>query len=164
MNFHRISEDDMLNGNGLRIVLWLAGCNHQCPECQNPETWDPHGGSLFTLRDSLQVLSDLGHDHIKGLTVSGGDPLFPENRSEVTLLCETVKRLYPQKDIWCYTGYHWDEVKDLPMMQYIDVLVDGPYQKELRDVQAHWVGSRNQRIIDVHRSIEQGSVVLYEEI
>lgn len=164
MNYHRITYDDMLNGEGLRVVLWVAGCDNHCLECQNPETWAPEGGQIFDASAYVELISLFSKDYVKGLTLSGGDPLFKDNIATVETLCRLCKEQMPDKDIWCYTGRLWEDVKDLPAIRYIDVLVDGPYQKDLRDVQAHWVGSRNQRIIDVRQSLASNSIVLYESI
>lgn len=161
MNYHNITYDDMNNGDGLRAVLWVAGCDHCCPECQNPVTWDPDDGLMFGL-DAWEELEDLlDKDYISGLTLSGGDPLFEGNREDILTLCELVKASFPNKTIWLYTGYCYEDIKDLPVIEYIDILVDGPYVKELRDTKLKWRGSSNQRVIDVQKTIELGQIVLW---
>ena len=160
MNYHNITKDDLRNGDGLRVVLWLAGCDHHCPGCQNPITWDPDGGLKFDSDALQELLDDLDHDYISGITFSGGDPLHPNNRDYVTTIASFVKELM-NKTVWIYTGYLWEQVKDLPVMQYVDVLVDGPFMQDLADVKYHWAGSTNQRVIDVQKSLKTCEVVLW---
>lgn len=160
MNYHYITKDDMLNGDGLRVVLWVAGCNHNCPECQNPETHPINSGKLFDENVLDELLSSLNHPYIEGITFSGGDPLHPLNKETVTNIAKVVKEEFPQKTIWLYTGYEWEQVKDLLIMQYIDVLVDGEFVKELKDTTLHWKGSSNQRVINVPKTLKMNKVVL----
>ena len=152
----------MLNGDGLRVVLWVAGCNHGCKGCHNPITWDIHGGIPFDEAAKQEIFAEMEKEHIAGLTFSGGDPLHPENRAEVTALARELRTKYPEKTLWMYTGFTWDEVDDLPVMQYIDVLVDGEFVQALLDTQLHWKGSSNQRVIDVKRTRKIGKVVLWD--
>ena len=147
MNYHNIKHDDMNNGDGIRVTLFVSGCSHHCKGCQNPETWSINSGVLFDLDAFFEICDELEKDYVSGLTLSGGDPLHPINCKTITKLCKFIKRYYPHKTIWCYTGYQYAQVKDLDAMQYIDVLVDGEYVEELRDVNAHWVGSTNQKVI-----------------
>lgn len=164
MNYHGIETDSMLNGDGLRVVLWVAGCEHHCKNCQNPETHDPKGGERFTIETLVELLNYVSKDHIAGLTLSGGDPLYPDNITTVSTICEVVKHAHPDKITWVYTGYTWEQVKKLPLMQHIDVLVDGRYIEELADVKYKWAGSTNQRVIDVQKSLELGGVVLHKGV
>ena len=161
MNYHNITKDDMLNGDGLRVVLWTSGCNHHCKNCQNPITWDENGGLPFDKEAEDELFEALDKSHISGITFSGGDPLFPGNRSEVMRLAKKCKEKFPNKTVWSYTGYLWEEVKDIEGIENIDVLIDGEYKEELGDNNLHWVGSSNQRIIDVKKSLETGEVVLF---
>ncbi|MBR1471046.1 MAG: anaerobic ribonucleoside-triphosphate reductase activating protein [Lachnospiraceae bacterium] len=154
MRYHNITHDDMLNGDGLRVVLWLAGCNHCCKGCQNPITWDPQGGLLFDEAAKQEIFDQLSKSYISGLTFSGGDPLFPGNRVDVRKLAEEVKRSFPEKTIWMYTGYDWDDVLHYPVMQHVDVLVDGEFKQEQFDGNLLWKGSANQRVIDVQKSLK----------
>lgn len=146
MRYHNITKDDMLNGDGLRVVLWVAGCEHHCRGCQNPVTWDPDGGLEMTTDEMQEIYEQLRKDYISGITFSGGDPLHPANRECICIIAKWVKYLFPAKTIWCYTGYLLEEVKGLPVMQYIDVLVDGEFVQELADPQCKWRGSTNQRV------------------
>lgn len=153
MRFHNITKEDMLNGEGLRTVLWLAGCEHKCKNCQNPITWDICGGLLFDEAAKEELFESLKPDYISGITFSGGDPLHTQNREEVGRLIEEIHEKFPDKTIWAYTGYLWEQVKDLWFMKYVDVLVDGPFKEEVKDVNLHWVGSANQRVIDVKKTL-----------
>lgn len=161
MRYHNITHDDMLNGEGLRAVLWVAGCTHHCENCHNPITWDINGGILFDDAAERELFIEGGKGYISGITFSGGDPLHPDNRDQVTRLAKKYKEKYPNKNIWLYTGFLWEAVNNLPVMQYVDVLVDGRFVEELKDPQLHWRGSSNQRIIDVQAALEKGEVVLY---
>lgn len=152
----------MLNGDGLRVVLWVAGCTHGCKGCHNPITWDIQGGIEFDEAARQEINAEMEKDYVSGLTFSGGDPLHPENRKEITALARELKQKYPDKTLWMYTGFSWDEVDDLQVMQYIDVLVDGEFIMALKDDQLHWKGSSNQRVIDVKKTRECGHVVLWD--
>lgn len=163
MRYHNITKDDMLNGEGLRVVLWVAGCSHGCPGCHNPVTWDIHGGIPFNEEAWEEIQEELKKDYVSGLTLSGGDPLHPDNRQEIGSLAGRVKELYPQKTIWLYTGYLWEEIEELPWLRAVDVVVDGEFMIDQKDGSLHWKGSANQRVIDVKRSLEQGRAVLYQE-
>lgn len=151
----------MLNGEGLRVVLWVAGCDHGCKGCHNSITWDPNGGIPFDTAAQKELFDALNHDYISGITLSGGDPLYIGNREDVTNLSKTVKERFPDKNIWLYTGYRWEEISALPIMNYIDVLVDGRFVEDLKDTKLHWKGSFNQRIIDVQKSLKNSSLYLY---
>lgn len=162
MNYHNITKDDMLNGEGLRVVLWVSGCSHHCKNCHNPVTWDPGGGLLFDESAKKELFGDLSKPYISGLTLSGGDPLYPGSRAEVGALVREVKSRFPEKNIWLYTGYTWEAISDLEFLPWIDVLVDGKFVEGLKDTKLHWKGSKNQRVIDVKASLEQGQAVLHE--
>ncbi len=162
MNYHNITTDDMLNGDGLRVVLWVAGCNHYCKHCQNPETWDVGGGIPFDETAEKELFEKLSKPYISGITFSGGDPLHPFNRSEVFRLIRKTKELFPEKTIWLYTGYNWEEIHHLEGLENIDVLCEGEFIDELKDVNIHWVGSSNQRVINVKETLKTGNIVLHE--
>ena len=161
MNYHNITHDDMRNGDGLRVVLWVSGCNHHCPGCQNGLTWNPDDGIPYDRAAWAEIEEQLQKDYISGITFSGGDPLYPGNRDQIAAIAKHIKERYPQKTIWLYTGYLWDEIKDIPWLMYVDVLVDGPYMESLRELTYHSAGSTNQRVIDVQKSLELGQVVLW---
>lgn len=161
MRYHNITKDDMLNGSGLRVVLWVSGCVHCCPQCHNPITWDPNGGLPFTDAQKQEIFQELDKDYISGITFSGGDPLHIRNITEVTALAREITQRYPEKTIWLYTGYLWEEVKDQEIAGYLDVLADGEFQIEKKEQGLQWVGSSNQRVIDVKKSLEQGRVILW---
>lgn len=148
MRYHNITKDDMNNGDGLRVVLWVAGCEHHCKGCQNPCTWDKDSGVPFSEDAKKELYNQLEKAYISGITFSGGDPLATYNRDEVITLMKEIRENFPNKTIWCYSGYTIEELKDAGCnLNYIDVLVDGRYVEELRDVTYHWAGSTNQRIL-----------------
>lgn len=160
MRYHNITKDDMLNGDGLRVVLWVSGCEHKCPECQNPITWDICGGLEFDEEAKNEIFEELSKEYVSGITFSGGDPLHMRNRRDTGKLIDEIAQKFPDKTIWLYTGYEWQDVKDLQFMRNVDVLIDGRYIKELRDVKLPWRGSSNQKVIDVKKSLELNKIVL----
>ena len=160
MRYHNITKDDMLNGDGLRVVLWVAGCEHHCANCQNPVTWDINGGIPFDETAKKEIFDELEKPYISGVTFSGGDPLHMLNRSEIGKLVGEIREKFPQKTIWIYTGYEWNYVKDLDFMSKVDVLVDGKFEEALKDVRLPWKGSANQKVIDVKKSLELDQIVL----
>ena len=162
MRYHDITKEDMLNGDGLRVVLWVSGCDHGCEGCQNPITWDPEDGLLFDESARSEIYEQLEKDYISGLTLSGGDPLYAGNRTDLEILLKDIKSQFPQKTIWLYTGYLWEQICDLPMMKYLDVVVDGRFILAESDNTLYWKGSRNQRVIDVQCSLKLGYAVLHE--
>ena len=155
MRYHNITKDDMLNGDGLRVVLWVAGCSHCCKECQNPITWDPAGGLPFDEAAKQEIFEQLDKSYISGITFSGGDPLHAANRLDVRNLMAEIKQKYPDKTIWLYTGDVWENIMYYAIMQYVDVLVDGGFQIDKKDNKLLWKGSSNQRVIDVQKSLKQ---------
>lgn len=161
MNYHNITTDDMLNGDGLRVVLWVAGCEHHCRGCQNPITWDPCDGLSFDVETERELFEELQEPYISGITFSGGDPLHPNNRDTVIRLATIAKNLYG-KTVWLYTGYDWEDICNLPGIEEIDVLVDGKFIQELADINYPWAGSTNQRIIDVRKSLKYGCAIRYK--
>lgn len=160
MNYHNITVDDMLNGDGLRTVLWVSGCDHHCRGCQNPQTWCENSGIAFDDRAKAELFEALSRDYMTGVTFSGGDPLMPCNRETIAELIHEIRKTLPNKTIWLYTGSLFEEIRDLPFISEIDVIVDGPYVEALRDVQLHWKGSANQRVIDVKKTLKSGQIVL----
>ncbi len=163
MRYHNITKDDMLNGDGLRVVLWVAGCSHCCQDCQNPMTWDPNGGLAFDESVKQELFAELDKDYIAGITFSGGDPLHGSNRYEVKQLAREIREQYPDKTIWLYTGDEWENIKSESIMKYLDVLVDGEFEADKKDNQLHWRGSSNQRVIDVQKSLQEDKVILHDK-
>lgn len=168
MHYMQIDKTSISNGLGVRTVLWCAGCNKQCKNCFNPETWDFNAGKVFDDRAKQFLFEQLSKPYIKGLTLSGGHPLEKPNRSDIYFLLKEIKKKFPLKDIWMYTGYTWEDVENVREIQhilcYVDVLIDGPYIEEQRDITLAFRGSKNQRIIDVQKTLQQGGIVLYENI
>lgn len=184
MNYHNILHDDMRNGTGLRVTLFLSGCNHYCKNCQNPQTWDCTGGIEFDFAAEEEIFEQLNKNYISGITFSGGDPLHQNNLKGVLELCKKINEKFPNKNIWLYTGYTWEnlieefnEYKCTPfargadewLTRYeiilkCDVVIDGRYIESLSDIKYHWAGSTNQRVIDVQKSLEKGDIVLWELI
>ena len=151
MNYQNITHDDMLNGSGLRTVLWVSGCNHHCKGCQNPVTWNPEDGLPFDETAKRELWSYLDADYCSGLTLSGGDPMFPDNRAEVLALVKEFRKRYGQtKTIWMYTGYQFRDISYHPILDYIDVIVDGEYIESQRNTMRLWCGSDNQIIYEKH--------------
>jgi anaerobic ribonucleoside-triphosphate reductase activating protein len=167
MNYCGITNVDIANGTGCRVVLWISGCTHNCPGCHNPETHNYVFGKKFTSDTVKEICNLVNKPYIKGLTISGGDPLDRniEDLIEIFALCKTVKEKYPEKDIWIYTGYTYEyfyiDDKDVEnkkrkdicheIFKYCDVLVDGSYKEELRDLSLPFRGSSNQRIIYLNK-------------
>lgn len=166
MNYHNITKDDMLNGSGLRVVLWVSGCEMRCIGCHNPETHDPNSGIPFDKQAEDELFEALKPDYISGITFSGGHPLIECNRPEILRLIKKFKQLYPNKNIWLYTGYTWEEIQDMPdckqIVDLVDVLVDGPFILYQKDTTLHWKGSKNQRVIDVQKTLDKNEIVLYD--
>ncbi len=163
MRFHNITKEDMLNGDGLRVVLWTAGCSHSCKGCHNPVTWDAEGGIPFDEAAWQEIAGELGKKYISGITFSGGDPLYLQNRKDTEALIRRVRAEFPDKTVWLYTGFTWEEIKELPFISLVDTLVDGRFVEELKDSTLKWRGSSNQRVIDVKKSLNGDRLVLHAE-
>lgn len=191
MNYHNITYPDMNNGSGLRVVLWLSGCSHRCKGCQNPQTWDADSGIPFNKLAKEELFRELDKDYISGLTLTGGDPLFESNLDGVLDLVTEVNERYntpqdtneirlssPQKSIWLYTGFIWEEIrkgnmedglkygdwtKRAKIITECDVMIDGRYIDLQRDISLPWRGSKNQRVIDIKKTLQKGEVVLYSK-
>ena len=168
MNYEKIDKCSVSNGTGIRTVLWVSGCDIHCRNCQNPQTWDFNSGIPFTDDTMQEILYDLSKPYIKGLTLSGGHPLDPHNAPKVLEIVKRVKMVFPNKDIWIYSGYIWEDIiKDKTLreiLKYTDVLVDGAYVDELRDISLAFRGSSNQRLIDVKKSLAENKIILWEEV
>ena len=173
-NYHQIRTDDMLNGDGLRVVLFLSGCNHHCENCHNIETWDECSGYPLTSEACADIIAELKKDYISGITFSGGDPLHPNNVDLVNSLIAYIRTHFPDKTIWLYTGYTLEDIyrsaddscsetlKRLNIVMSVDVLVDGKFEQALADVNYPWAGSTNQRIIDIPNSLKAQQIILYK--
>ncbi len=205
MNYLKIDKEDVCNGEGLRVVLWLSGCSHKCKWCQNPQTWNANSGIPFDESAKEELFKELDKDYISGLTLSGGDPLFESNLDGVLELVAEVNKQYnstqyivdddknnhnilnanankirlssPEKSIWIYSGYTWEEIrkgnmedglkygewtKRAKIITECDVLVDGRYIDSKRDISLAYRGSSNQRLIDIKQSLQKGEIVLWQ--
>lgn len=162
INYATIKRCDIADGPGVRVSLFVSGCRNRCKGCFNSETWSFSHGQPFTEDTISEILDALSPAYISGLTVLGGDPFEPENIDGVTELCKRVRSERPELTIWVYTGYLYENLKDLEIFDYIDVLVDGPFVESKRDLMLRFRGSANQRIIDVLASRRAREVVLYE--
>lgn len=160
MNYSKIKYFDIANGPGIRISLFVQGCPIHCPGCFNQETWDFNGGKLFSVGTERMVMDSIT-EHIAGLSILGGEPLCNENIPAVSGLVKMFGLNFPNKTIWLWTGYEWDQVKDYPIMSYIDVCVAGPFDVTKRDLRLKWCGSSNQQVIDVKKTKQTGKVTLY---
>ena len=161
MRYNLIRKMDISNGPGIRVSIFMQGCAFHCKNCFNKETWDFKGGKEFTNKTINEVLDLCSKEHIKGLSILGGEPMHPDNIDGTTRLAKAFKEKYPEKNLWIWSGFKFDEdLKDKDVLNYVDVLVDGVYQDELHDPTLKWRGSSNQRVIDVQKSIKIGDVVL----
>lgn len=162
MYYSALKKTDIANGVGIRVSLFVSGCDMHCKGCFNPETWDFKNGEPFTPSTMRQLLAALDHDHIDGLSILGGEPLHLHNINTVKTIIRIVRENYPEKSIWVYTGYKWETVKD--WITGVDVLVDGAFIEDQKDLKLQFRGSSNQRIIDVKKSLAAGEVVLWEDL
>lgn len=153
MNYITIKKNDLMNGVGLRTVLFVSGCHHHCPFCHNPESWTFDSGQTFTSKTMTSLLSSLDNDLTDGLTISGGDPFAPENIDQVEDICRQVRRRFPDKDTWIYTGYDFDDLKGTRIVldRLVDVIVDGEFKNDLKDNSLHYRGSSNQHIMMLNK-------------
>ena len=173
MNYATIKNCDIANGPGVRVSLFVSGCTHRCKGCFNAVAWDFDYGQPFTQRTIDEILAMLAPDYVKGITLLGGEPFEPENQPAILDLLRQVKKQYPDKSVWAFSGYLFD--KDIlsgrlgpreiteEYVSYVDVLVDGPFVEEKKDLSLRFRGSSNQRIIDVPASLPKGEVVLWED-
>lgn len=167
MNYADIKNADVTNGPGVRISLFVSGCPHHCPGCFNPETWSYDYGEPFAEQEVEKIIGMLDAPYIQGLSLLGGEPLAPKNQAAVLDLSKQVKGKLPGKDIWCYTGYLYEDLLDgrvgehsQELLSYMDVLVDGRFREEFKDIRLRFRGSSNQRIIDVPKSLMEGRVIV----
>lgn len=173
MNYADIKKFDIANGPGVRVSLFVSGCTHHCPGCFNPETWDFNYGIPYTLKTEEEILNAVSPDYIKGLSLLGGDPLEEANSAALLPLLRKFKAKYPNKTVWCYTGYSYKEeilCGKLPNMaqvqeflSYIDVLVDGRFVEAKKDLSLRFRGSSNQNLIDLKQTLATGETVLWSD-
>lgn len=162
MNYGAIKNLDVANGPGVRVSLFVSGCRNHCDGCFQPETWSFDYGKEFTSETFQELMKLCCNPHVAGLSILGGDPFETENLDTVMTICYRFKLLFPKKNIWVWTGYLWEDIKDFYIMKYIDVLVDGPFVKNLKNLMLPYCGSENQRVIDVKKSLESDSIVFYK--
>ena len=172
MNYADIKRIDVANGEGVRVSVFVSGCNHHCKGCFNECAWDFNYGNKFTEKQEEEVLKDLDHDYISGLTLLGGEPLEPANQEGLLPLVKKAKEKFPDKKIWCYTGFDFekdvvgkmakqsDTTKEL--LKYIDVVVDGKFEEDKKDLKLRFRGSSNQRILDVQESLKENKPIEYK--
>lgn len=162
MRYNLIRKMDISNGPGVRVSIFMQGCSFHCKNCFNPETWNFEAGKEFNNETIEEVLNLCNKNHIKGLSILGGEPMHPSNIEGTTKLAKAFKEKYPNKNLWVWSGFKFDEeLKDKEVLNYIDVLVDGTYNDELHDPTLKWRGSSNQRVIDVQKSIKNNEITLF---
>lgn len=172
MYYGNIKKYDIADGEGVRVTLFVSGCTNKCKGCFQPETWDFCYGQPYTEETEKEILEAMNNDYIQGLTLLGGEPFEPDNQRVLVTLLRNVKETYPDKDVWSYTGFVYDkdlvpggrrytEVTD-EMLSMIDVLVDGPFVEEKKNISLSYRGSENQRVIDLKKTLQEGKVILYE--
>ena len=163
MRYNIVRKMDISNGPGVRVSVFMQGCEFHCKNCFNPETWDFEGGKDFNNDTIDEVLELCDKDYVKGLSILGGEPMHPRNIEATTELAKAFKEKYPNKNIWVWSGFKFDEdLKDKEVMNYIDVLVDGRYSDELHDPTLKWRGSSNQRVIDVQKSLKNNNIIEFK--
>ena len=160
MKYSLIRKMDLSNGPGVSESIFMQGCQFHCKNCFNKETWDFNGGKEFTEETINKVLELSEKDEVKGLSILGGEPMHPVNIEGTTKLAKAFKEKFPEKDIWAWSGFRYEDLKDKEVLKYIDVLVDGTYKDELHDPTLKWKGSSNQRVVDIKKSLESQELEL----
>ena len=173
MNYTDIYKNDTTNGPGIRVVLWVSGCDHHCHNCHNPQTWDSNNGSELTLDViNKDILIPLGNKYINGITLSGGDPLYKHNLEDINNLIKIIKSNYPDKTIWLYSGYTYEEIINdnsidgllrQKIISEVNVFVDGLFVEAEKDITLLFRGSRNQRLIDIPKTMDAGNIILWDK-
>ena len=174
MNYGAIKKCDIANGVGVRTVLFVSGCTHHCKGCFQPETWNFDYGERYTKETEDEIIESLRPDYVDGITLLGGEPFEPENQAELLSLAKEYKAAFPKKDLWCYTGFTFEQLFESgcrantehtkELVENIDVLVDGRYVEALHDISLQFRGSSNQRIIDVKKTLANGKITLWENL
>lgn len=169
MNYADIKKIDVANGEGVRVSVFVSGCNHHCKGCFNQCAWDFNYGKEFSEKEEQQIIDYMNHDYISGLSLLGGEPLEPRNQEGLLPLVKKVKEKFPNKDIWCYTGFDFekDVVEKMAknnettreLLKYIDIIVDGKFEEDKKDLKLQFRGSSNQKIVDVKKSLQTGQIV-----
>ena len=163
MKYNIVRKMDISNGPGVRVSVFMQGCEFHCKNCFNPETWSFEGGKDFTQGTINEVLDLCNQDYIKGLSILGGEPMHPKNIEGTTKLAKAFKEKYPNKNLWMWSGFQFDkDLKDKEVMKYVDVLVDGRYVDEMHNPKLKWRGSSNQRVIDVQKSLKENKITFWE--
>ena len=163
MGYNKIRKMDISDGPGVRVSIFMQGCAFNCKNCFNPETHDFKGGKEFTDETINRILELSDNDNIEGLSILGGEPMHPRNIENTTKLAKAFKEKYPSKNVWAWSGFKFDkDLKDKEVTKYLDVLVDGPFQQENRNLSLTMRGSSNQRVIDVKKSLAEEKIVLVE--
>ena len=175
MHYGELKKCDIANGTGVRVTLFVSGCTNHCPDCFQPQTWDFYYGKEFTGETKAEIFAELDKPFVNGLTVLGGEPFEPRNQRELLPLLREIREKYPHKTIWCFTGFRLDdelltdgsyprcEVTDA-LLACIDVLVDGRFVRELKDISLQFRGSRNQRVIDMNKTRETGTITIWDKL
>lgn len=174
MNYGEIKKNDIANGLGVRVSLFVSGCRHHCKNCFNKDTWDFSYGKPFTKKTEKEIIEAMAPDYINGFSLLGGEPFEPENQEALVELLTAIKKEYPEKDIWCYTGFLMDEellgdsrantIHTRKLLSLIDILVDGRFVEELKDISLKFRGSSNQRVIDVKKTLATNEIVWVENL
>jgi len=161
MNYADIKKIDVANGEGVRVSVFVSGCNHHCKGCFNQCAWDFNYGKKFTEKEEQQIIDYMNHDYISGLSLLGGEPLEPRNQEGLLPLVKKVKEKFPNKDIWCYTGFDFEKDNETTreLLKYIDIIVDGKFEEDKKDLKLQFRGSSNQKIVDVKKSLQTGKIV-----
>ena len=160
MNYNKIRKMDISNGPGVRVSIFMQGCTFNCKNCFNPETHDFNGGKEFTHDTIDRVLKLCDKDYIEGLSILGGEPLHPFNIAGTIELSKLFKEKFPSKTIWLWTGFKFENIVNKEILNYIDVLVDGQFEEEHKDIRLKYCGSTNQRVIDVQKTIKENKIIL----
>lgn len=160
MNYAALKKTDIANGPGIRVSLFVSGCRRHCKNCFNPETWDFNYGNTFTEGTMKEILDALSKEYVEGFSLLGGEPFEKENRTVVLYILQTIRKTLPLKTIWCYSGFTFEELIDdaKSILQCIDVLVDGEFMEDKKNLTLKFRGSENQRLIDIKKTLESGKI------